>query len=87
MGIEQAELLVEKGFDYIECAVNSLPLEDDQALAVKLPILMNSPLKVLAMNNFIPGSMKVVGPEADRERIIRYIHRTGEIAHRIGPKS
>ncbi len=86
MGIEKAELLKDKGFDYIECALSSLQLEDEQAFAERLSVFMNSPLKVSAMNIFIPQGMKVVGPEADEERITQYIVKAGEAASRIGTK-
>jgi sugar phosphate isomerase/epimerase len=84
MGIGQAGLLAEKGFDYIECPLSSLPLEDDKALADILPSFINSPLKVRAMNLFFPPGMMVVGPQADRERIRRYVRKAGEIANQIG---
>jgi sugar phosphate isomerase/epimerase len=86
MGIEQAGLLADKGFDYIECPLSSLPLEDDKALAEKLPSFMNSPLKVRATNLFFPQGIMVVGPLADRERIRRYVRKAGETASRIGVK-
>lgn len=86
MGIEKAGLLADKGFDYIECPLSSLPLEDEQAMAEKLSIFMNSPIKVSAMNLFFPQGMMVVGPQADRERIRQYIRKAGKAASQIGVK-
>lgn len=84
MGIEQAGLLASKGFDYIECPLSSLPLEDDQALREKLPQYLDSPIKVQAMNLFFPQGMMVVGPQADRERIRQYVRMAGQAASQIG---
>ena len=53
--IEQAAWLAEKGFDYIECPLSSLSLEDDRAFAEKLPLSLNSPLKVRATNRIPSG--------------------------------
>jgi sugar phosphate isomerase/epimerase len=86
MGIEQAGLLADQGFDYIECPLSSLPLEDDGAMAEKLPLYLDSPIQVRAMNLFLPSDMSVVGPQADRERIRRYVRKAGEAASRIGVK-
>jgi sugar phosphate isomerase/epimerase len=86
MGIEQAALLAGKGFDYIECPLSALPLEDDRALAEVLPLYMNSPIKVCAMNLFIPQGMMIVGPQADRERIRQYVRKAGVVASQIGVK-
>ncbi|CAM4491995.1 sugar phosphate isomerase/epimerase [Paenibacillus endophyticus] len=84
MGIEQAALLASKGFDYIECPLTSLPLEDELALAKRLPLFLDSPLQVGAMNLFLPQSMLAVGPEVDRERLRRYVSKAGETISAIG---
>ncbi len=84
MGIEKAEFLADKGFDYIECPLSSLPIEDERALEEKLPKFLDSPLRVRAMNLFFPPGIMAVGPQADLERIRRYVSKAGQTASQIG---
>ncbi|RED63762.1 sugar phosphate isomerase/epimerase family protein [Cohnella lupini] len=84
MGIEQAGLLADKGFDYIECPLSSLPIEDERALEEQLPRFLDSPLRARAMNLFFPPGIMAVGPEADLDRIRRYVSKAGETASQIG---
>ncbi|CAH1195306.1 5-keto-L-gluconate epimerase [Paenibacillus allorhizoplanae] len=83
-GIQEAERLKQLGFDYIECALVALNLEDEADFAAKLPMYLNSPLPVQAFSIFFPGDLKVVGPEADEERIRRYIHKAASALNKIG---
>ncbi|GGA08874.1 hypothetical protein GCM10008018_63120 [Paenibacillus marchantiophytorum] len=83
-GIEQAELLAAHGLDYVECALSSLQVEDERSLGERIPLYVNSPLPVRALNIFAPDGMKLVGPQVDRERIRRYVNKAGEAASRIG---
>ncbi|MZQ86959.1 TIM barrel protein [Paenibacillus sp. 5J-6] len=75
------------GFDYIECALVSLNLENEEEYAAKLPLFMDSPLPVSAFNIFFPGDIKVVGPEVDLERLQRYIHKAAKALNQIGAKT
>ncbi|MDR6549927.1 sugar phosphate isomerase/epimerase family protein [Paenibacillus qinlingensis] len=83
-GIQEAERLQRIGFDYIECALVSLNLEDEADFNTKLPLYVNSPLPVQAFSIFFPGDLKVVGPEADEERIRRYVHKAASALNKIG---
>ncbi|OAS16449.1 sugar phosphate isomerase/epimerase family protein [Paenibacillus oryzisoli] len=83
-GIQEAERLKQIGFDYIECALVALNLEDEADFAAKLPMYLNSPLPVQAFSIFFPGDLKVVGPEADEERIRRYVYKAASALHKIG---
>jgi sugar phosphate isomerase/epimerase len=82
--IEDAAVLKRLGFDYIECALASLHLENEAILAGKLPIYVDSPLPVRALNIFFPGDIKVVGPEVDPERIRRYVNKAASAMKKIG---
>ncbi|WP_036717549.1 sugar phosphate isomerase/epimerase family protein [Paenibacillus harenae] len=83
-GIEQAGLLADIGLDYIECALSSLQLEEEEAFAGKLALYLSSPVKVRAMNLFAPADMMLIGPQRDGERIRKYVSLSGEAAARIG---
>ncbi|MBP1964597.1 sugar phosphate isomerase/epimerase family protein [Paenibacillus aceris] len=85
--IQQAERLRSLGFDYIECALVSLNLENEKDYAERLPLFLNSPLPVNAFNIFFPGDMKVVGPEVDQERLRRYIYKAANALNHIGVKT
>ncbi|MFC5452722.1 sugar phosphate isomerase/epimerase family protein [Paenibacillus aestuarii] len=86
-GIERAEALKQMGFDYIECALASLNLENDGEFAEKLPLYVNSPIPVRAFNIFFPGDLKVVGPDVDDERVRRYVHKAAKAIHQIGAET
>ncbi|SFJ82649.1 Sugar phosphate isomerase/epimerase [Paenibacillus sp. UNC496MF] len=86
-GIEDAELLLEAGFDYIECALTALQLENEQAYRVELPRYLESPLPVRAFNLFLPRDIAVVGPDVDEYRIQRYVAKAAEALGRIGART
>jgi sugar phosphate isomerase/epimerase len=83
-GINDAELLRELGFQYVECGLTSLQLEKPELTKAELPKYTDSPLPVKAFNGFFPRELKIVGPEADADRIRNYLARAAEALHRIG---
>jgi sugar phosphate isomerase/epimerase len=83
-GIQDAAMLKEMGFDYIECALVSLQLENEVEFAANLPLFVNSPLPVKVFSIFFPGEIKLIGPEVDNERIRRYVHKAANAMNKIG---
>lgn len=74
--IEESELAYEAGFDYLECPVVSLlPEEDDAAFEEVLARFREASLPTRAFNIFLPGDLKVVGPDVDGARVARYVRR------------
>ena len=72
--IEQAEVAHAAGFDYIECTVVSLLPEATEAMfAPVLEKYQAAPLPVAAYNVFLPGDLKVVGPDVDWPRVEHYV--------------
>lgn len=72
--IEQAEIAHTAGFDYLECTVVSLLPEANEAMfAPVLEKYQAAPLPVLACNVFLPGDLKIVGPDVDQLRVQRYV--------------
>lgn len=72
--IENAAIAHAAGFDYLECTVVSLLPEATESLFA--PILEKyqaAPIPVLACNVFLPGDLKVVGPDLDQRRIRSYV--------------
>ena len=77
--------LAQAGFEYAECTVSALkPEEDDVACAPILAALRASPLPVWAFNVFMPGDIKIVGPQVDEARLHRYAERALERIHAVG---
>lgn len=72
--IEQAEIAQAAGFDYIECTVVSLlPEVTEPLFAPVLEKYQAAPLPVGACNVFLPGDLKVVGPDIDWPRVESYV--------------
>ncbi|MFC5652963.1 sugar phosphate isomerase/epimerase family protein [Paenibacillus solisilvae] len=85
-GIEDAARLQAAGYDYIECTVTGLQLENQQEHAKLLAQYADSPLPVQAVNIFFPGDLLIVGPTIDENRLSRYVAKTAEALHKIGTK-
>ena len=84
-GIETAEALAEAGYDYIELSVagDLVPEEDSEAWAEKRKASAAMPLLPEAYNSFV-RSGKIVGPDADFERLRRYVHTALTRAAEVG---
>ncbi|WP_240762009.1 sugar phosphate isomerase/epimerase family protein [Paenibacillus thalictri] len=77
-GIKDAGLLNTLGFDFIELALAPLQLEQPEEHKRLMEPILESPIPVKAFNIFFPGNLKIVGPEADPQRIRRYIAAAAE---------
>jgi sugar phosphate isomerase/epimerase len=84
--IEQAGLIHEIGYDYIECTLVALKLEDPIESKIMIAKYKDSIALVKAVNVFFPGDMKVTGPHVDQKRLRRYIAAASEALHEIGTK-
>jgi sugar phosphate isomerase/epimerase len=72
--IEQAAIAHAAGFDYIETTVVSLlPEATEPFFAPLLESYQAAPIGVAACNVFLPGDLKVVGPEVDWARVEAYV--------------
>ena len=71
---EQADLLAQAGYDYLEASVagDLIPEEDAAAWNKKRRRLLALPLRPEAFNSFVRLG-KIVGPEADPARLRRYV--------------
>ena len=83
--IDQAEVVHAAGFDYLEAGVTSLlPDEDEEAFAAVLAQYQASLVPVRAFNLFLPGDLKIVGPEVDEERARQYVKRAIRRIEQVG---
>ncbi|WP_248927475.1 sugar phosphate isomerase/epimerase family protein [Paenibacillus hamazuiensis] len=72
-GVQNAGLLAKLGFDFIELPLAPMQLEQPDEYRRQLELVLQSELPVKAFNVFFPKEVRLVGPEADQERIRRYI--------------
>lgn len=84
--IQGVHAVKENGYDFIECALVSLCLEDAEAYRKVMPDYRNSALPLWAFNGFFPGDLKVVGEAIDKARIRNYVARATEALHTVGAK-
>ncbi len=81
-----APILAEAGFEYMELNVQShLKPEDDEAAFLKeLERIQASPIPCYVANCFIPGHLKITGPNVDWDALTRYVETALERAERAG---
>ena len=85
--VEQAALAKAAGFDYIESTVVSLlPEATETFFAPILETYRHAPLPARACNVFLPGDLKVVGPEVDLRRVEAYVRTAMRRVMLIGAK-
>jgi len=74
-GIEIADTAAKIGYDYIEMTVGDLlkPLEPDSAFLTKLEQVKAAALTVPVLNCFIPGDLKITGPDVNFEKLTDYV--------------
>lgn len=69
--------IVAAGAEYLEPAVayDATPEGPEKVWAEHLAQLRDSGLTAEVWNCFLPGDLKIVGPQADWQRYVRYIHQ------------
>ncbi|MBV7328017.1 sugar phosphate isomerase/epimerase [Chloroflexi bacterium TSY] len=86
--IDNAAIVHESGFDYIECTVVSMLGEEDEAtFAPVLAQHRSSAIPTSAFNVFLPRTIPVVGPEVDQDRVKRYVDVSLRRARSAGAKT
>lgn len=87
--ISNWKILETAGYSYVEEAVQSflVPLEDETVFNGKLELLKQSTLPVPALNSFIPGKLKSVGPEPMHDEILKYAETAFRRAQIVGVKN
>lgn len=86
-GIDRAQALAEAGYDYIELSVagDLIPEQDETTWAERRKAIEGAPLTPEAFNSFVRTG-KIVGPEADPERLRRYVETALTRAGQVGGK-
>ena len=73
-GLDRLEAVAEAGYDFIEPPARRVlhPEEGEKGFARIREIIERSPIRAEAFNLFIPGDLKVTGPEVDFKRLVEY---------------
>jgi D-psicose/D-tagatose/L-ribulose 3-epimerase len=74
------------GFDYGELSVAAVMALSDADFAAAAKTIASGRVRVEAMNSFIPGDLKVVGPSVDRPRLDAYVETSLRRAEALGVK-
>ena len=76
------------GLNYLEANVSSflMPEKSDEEFAANKALALSSPLPFYSANGFFPREIKIVGPEADPDRAVRYAETACRRASEIGMK-
>lgn len=79
-------VLAEAGFDFIELHVQNhlRTLEEEGEFAKELALIHASPIPALAANYFLPGDLRVTGPDVDLSRLKDYVAVAFERAEQAG---
>ena len=84
--IENLELTAKLGFDYIECAVSTIAAMTDEEYGKTLSNVKASPVKMERANVLFPGTIKLVGKEADQKIIDEYLDKAFGRVSALGAK-
>ena len=70
----RVESLARAGYDYLERGGSAfVPFENETSWASIRTLMRDSPIPTEAIAGFIPGHLKVTGPEVDRAALSRYL--------------
>jgi sugar phosphate isomerase/epimerase len=85
-GPELAPVVKDAGYDYLEINVASHLIGEapDEDFAPTLEQIRGCGLPCLAANVFVPGHLKITGPEVDFPRLTRYIETVMRRAEQVG---
>lgn len=81
-----AELLGRVGFDYVDPSVTQIMGLSDADFTALRQDLRAAPIHAEAMQTFIPGQLKLVGPAVDPAQINTYVTAALARAHALGVK-
>jgi sugar phosphate isomerase/epimerase len=85
-GVSNAEMLAMHDYTYIEESVGRflMPTKSEEEFNEMLQQAQKSPIPVRALNGFIPGSLKSVGPDAVHAEILEFMETAFRRAEMAG---
>ena len=84
---ENMEAAKKAGFSYIECALSQLAEMEEEAFLALAEKIKEAPVPVLCCNGFMPGTIKVTGPDWEEAKIRAYLDKALARASAIGVKT
>jgi len=86
--LENCQLVSKTTFEYIECGVENLlaPTQSDETFQNNLQKIHTNNLTLYSCNNFIPATLKSVGPDAVPDKIMAFAKVTFQRAKIAGIK-
>ena len=88
-GLSRAVVVAETGWDYIELGVAGELIPETQEAAVwaeKKAALLALPLPCETFNLFVPGKLKITGPEVNQAALTHYVQTALSRAAEVGGK-
>ncbi len=85
--IERIAILKELGYDYCEGGCGAISSLNDDEFDSFLAHFKEIDLPMPVANGFIPGEIKLAGPESDKDRIRQYLDKLFKRADLLGIKS
>ncbi len=82
--VDLLEVLLEIGFDYMECSLASIVGLEEKDFERVEEYVRHAKLPVLASNGFFPGNIKLVGDAVDLEAVKAYTEKAATRAERLG---
>jgi len=82
----QAGIVADAGFDYIEPAVAGGLLPEREWGETSFATQVETRITAEAFNVFLPGDLKIVGPEVDEQRAARYLESAFQRLSTVGAK-
>ncbi|WP_231735355.1 sugar phosphate isomerase/epimerase family protein [Gracilibacillus massiliensis] len=82
--IEDAVLVKEAGYDFLECTVVSLVPDNDQDFEKLYEKYKQSPIPIETCNILLPGHLRVTGPNVDFVQLETYINKALYRVNAIG---
>ncbi|OQA14107.1 MAG: Inosose isomerase [Firmicutes bacterium ADurb.Bin356] len=86
-GAEHLKTLLEAGFDYAELPLAELAALNEADFDAVLNKTVQLGIKVDALNNFFPASLRLTGPDADETAILKYAQKALSLAGRLKVKT
>ncbi len=83
---EVAPIFAEAGFEFMELSVQAQlkPEEDEAAFLTELTKIEAAPIPCPVANRFVPGHLKITGPDVDLDALTEYVLVAFERAQRAG---
>ncbi|HBQ64031.1 MAG TPA: hypothetical protein DD727_03735 [Clostridiales bacterium] len=85
-GPNMLDQAAEAGFDYIELAAAPIAGMEKEVYQELVRKMAGSPIKAEAFNIFLPGTMKIIGPEASLETLEAYLYKALPRLRELGGK-